>query len=525
MRQAHQFVISRTHACTIHPTPSSCIQIRRKTGAITGLLLTGLLCLVAAAPVSALPYNSGLLDFSLTGQSMWDPDPAVILDETVFVGFDTGLFGGKVGGFTGGISTVKIPCVPIPFFGGCVIGTGTSYDIDSTTGAELRGSIDARVGFDVGVKVDSGSVDVSYPTEVNFELPGILARGQAFNLMPTNSVTDASLQTTFPTLEAYADLVIDVSGSVGAEACVIGNCEGGDVPITFDPPDLELVSFNRDASGKLRLLGTDQLVFNFGDPIDITRQIPPPPAPGGISQSLGDVTIFVPNLTTNGAMEAATGNVVAAGEADVLQLGLDIDGVLSFAFPALKALGLSASVGPFGIGYDILDFDAGPFVEITQDFIFDPTLMVTLDFDQEALVDGFGAVDTITASLETLPDITLLGSALGITPTFFLDNLFTNMTGLEIDPFMELNLLSLMADFSVGPFDFGLLDVSLLDLPLRLENGLGFNVFKNSFALDFPSFTTESFIVTVPEPGIVALLGLGFVGVVVMRRRTLAAFV
>lgn len=47
-------------------------------------------------------------------------------------------------------------------------------------------------------------------------------------------------------------------------------------------------------------------------------------------------------------------------------------------------------------------------------------------------------------------------------------------------------------------------------------------IFKNSYSLDFTGFTTESFIVSAPEPGIVASLEPGIAGFALMRRRTMA---
>ena len=482
-----------------------------------------LAAMLVSPALPAVPYSTGILDFSVTGANMWGPGSAFIFDEVEFVGFDPPNTSQSVGNITGSRTTTHIPCIPTGF--GCLPGTGIDVTTDTRNGAQLRASIDAKVGFNFGVKIDSGSVDVDYPAEVTFQIPDNLKTGVAFNLSATSQVgPSAQMMTGFSSLEAFVDLVLDLSpASVGATGCVIFlGCEGGDVGVGVNPPDLEILSFNRNQSGVLKVLGTDELINNFGQPIDISRQIPPPPGPG-VSQSLGDVTIFVPNLNTSGNA-GTNGDISSMGSADVLQLGLDMDAVLSYGFPALTFLGLSASAGPFSIGYDLLDWDAGPFFELTQDFLFDPILKVQLDFDTFVDVAGMGLVNQIIAPVDSIPDITLLSKSVMVSPTFFLENEFTNKTGFDIDPFMELALLCASASFDVGIFSFGVLDVCARKFPFRAD-GPNINVFDETFALNFSSFATSPFFITaVPEPGTVMLFAVGlaiwwWLAVVQMRAR------
>lgn len=479
----------------------------------------GPLALVAAlaSPASsAVPYSSGILDFNVAGANMWGPGSAYMLDEVEFVGFDPPFVSSKAGGITGSVSTTHIPCVPTGF--GCFPGTGIDVTTDTRTGAELRTSIDAKVGFNFGAKIDSGSVDVNYPAEVTFQIPDNLKTGVPFNLSPATQLgPGAQMTTQFSNLETFVDLVLDLSpASVGATACVTFlGCDGGDVPVGVNPPDLEVLSYNRNQNGVLKVLGTDELINNFGEPIDISRQIPPPPSPG-VSQSLGDVTIFTPNLATSGA-PGTNGDISSNGSADVLQLGLDMDAVLSFGFPALALTGLSASAGPFSIGYDLLDWDAGPFFALTQDFLFDPTLMVQLDFNTFVDVEGLGPVTQVIAPVDAIPNMTLLSRNVMVSPTFFLDNMFTNKTGFDIDPFMELSLLCANASFDVGIFSFGVLDICAQQFPFR-SNGPNVNVLDSTFALNFAQIAASPFFIrSVPEPSTVLLIMAGLVGLAYSR--------
>ena len=107
------------------------------------------------------------------------------------------------------------------------------------------------------------------------------------------------------------------------------------------------------------------------------------------------------------------------------------------------------------------------------------------------------------------------GGATTVTPTFFLENSFTNTTALRIDPTFDMEVLSafLGADFPDFINALGIADASLTLEPLFEINlttpGPAVNVFNQSWMSPFDSIQTASFVVNVPEPGALALFGIG----------------
>ena len=57
-----------------------------------------------------------------------------------------------------------------------------------------------------------------------------------------------------PELQAFADLELALTASAGAEACFF-DCAGGDVTLVDFATEFELLAFNRNSDGQLRVGG------------------------------------------------------------------------------------------------------------------------------------------------------------------------------------------------------------------------------------------------------------------------------
>ncbi len=493
--------------------------------------------LAHAAPII---YDTGPLSFQTSGQSMWGEGSAVTLDESVFLGAvwsENATFGS---GFTGGEITTSIPvphvhlpsgwechgflCSEGHFHnpGGVHIHYVDGPTIDTTTGIQGNVSTEGRAGLNFNVKLDSGSVDaqVEFSAEAVIPEQGTYGLGDLINLNPTSSLQDGQFSTNLAEASARMEAVLGVRANLSGTACLVGGCVEPNVSIGFADQVRELASFNESGDGAISILGGSPELFNFGDPINI-----PSPVPGG---SLGDITVELPDIDTVGTRQGD--RLVAAGEDDFISMKADLDGLL-LAPAGLPGLGVTLDAGIFSLSGDLVDVNFGPVLKVVQNFEFEPTLWVELAFDKAVQLADSTIATSIISPWSSLPSFALLSDLTRVTPTFFLDGLFTNRTSLGVDGEFDLSVLqaSLSAAItgiswdlgSIGPL-FSVVERSkLFDLP---------PLFSSSYALGgFNRLIGESFLlglsgtaVGVPEPGTLVLLGWGLLGLVALRRRRAA---
>ena len=472
-------------------------------------------------------YDPGTLVFTTSGQSIWGEGAAPGFDEFHFLGTEwntgTATLGEVVGNknevIIPGVPPIRIPCVDINPFPGvtCLPGTGITtpgtdpVTADTRFGAEVSAQTSGKVGFNLSAKADSGSVNATLEYDATLDLPdGPVVANEFFNLNPDSALAGVSeFDTNFPEISAKVEAVLGAKATLGGRICVtFAGCAPdtglATTTIGFDPKTLELVSFNdEDSPGQIKVLGiADPALFQFGRPIEI-----PPSTPG---LNFGNVTVEIPDINTVGGVSGT--KLTSNGAGDLLDLKVDIDGLIlnSFGLPAV--LGASLDAGIFSVGYDLIDVEYGPVIEVLQDFELDPTLMVELVFDKLVNVAGLGITDTLTAPWDLLPDIALLGSGqlVSVSPRFYLDVDFTNMSTLGVDG--EFLLKVLEATFSLtglgltidvgslGPlFQFSKRD-DLFDLPPLFNETFALGGFNDIFAA---SFLLSS---KVPAPGTLVLV-------------------
>ena len=186
-------------------------------------------CLMPVASLAApIPYDSGLLEFSTTGQSMWGPGQSATLDESFFLGTTWNESANVGPGIAGGIEPVTVPVPHLHLPSGfechgilCTSGhfhnpgsvhthtIDTGLTIDTRTGAEVTLGTDGKVGFNFGAQIDSGSVaaTVQFNAQALLPDPDAVIQGEFFNLNPDSTLAGGSLDTNLAEVSAKMEAV------------------------------------------------------------------------------------------------------------------------------------------------------------------------------------------------------------------------------------------------------------------------------------------------------------------------------
>jgi hypothetical protein len=379
-----------------------------------------------------------------------------------------------------------------------VVALGTAppqfLELDTRTRAAVEATSDGRVGLELGVAIDSGSVDATVSYQATFDIPDTVGLDKA-NLINFNSQSafagTNTLNTSFSSIELSVDAIMELSGSVTAEGCLIpAGCTVGGTP--FDIAErAPILSFNQDGQGGILFLGQTPsdlgIPFN-GFPVDLDIA------------GLATATLHFPQPNATGGLDPTTGKLKAAGQDDLADLILDLDNIVATAAGVPGLFGSSVDIGALGsAGFDIINVGMGPTIDLKQEFELDPTLFVQLDFDQAVLVGGQLETSLVSA-WDLLPSIQFLADVTTVTPTFFLEADLQNRTLLDFDLQFTIDLLQVFFDFGLlgdGSFGIGnVLDqaVDLFDSPdlySKLFALAGFNLqLGESFVIDFTNGST-----------------------------------
>lgn len=537
-------------------------------------IISSCLLLSLSGGVNAALYDSGALNFSTEDQSMWATGDAFVESNSVFLGAEWEDRTATVGGFVGEASkqvqettaawfvwnvcktTVNVLCGAEP------IRTVTVTTLDTRTGAEVSIQSTGKVGLEFGYSVNSGSVDAAVEFSALAELPDQpVYSGDNIDINSTSSLDGGSIQTQSPEIEAYISAILNLSGSVDAEACVVGACTSGstDLPtieldqsiISIDPgsikildgvlpgdeplAEIPLLNQSLTLSGGATLTDPPIPVLELSTSLvgvpDITNQ---PPGTTAVVVDLAEISVNVPNIATSGELEA--GQITSDGEDELLNLQLDIDGLATvLAYTPVVGATLDLSVAEVHI--DLIDVDMGPKLNVTQDFELVSTLMATLEFSSSVLIDGIaGLQDSWTGAWADLPDFSLFETTV-FSPTYWVDVMLENDFGLSLGLTGTLDILQVSVEDALGIVGLGPLSLNgLLGLGNTLFDTptLGFSVAKDEFTLSgFNQIVGNAFTIdvlagqsnpnnptSVPEPGILWLFGFGLIPVIVARRRS-----
>ncbi len=566
---------------------------------------------VPASLVRALPLTtSDSMTFVTEDQSLWGPGTEAAIQKPFtakIIDIDTG--SQTIGSIDDNVSSIPNPAYLAwqVAYNGCRVAYSHSTCINGGTinlgftkikikgvgnappstlavslgknGLELTYDIDVEAGFEGGLTVDGGKVDVSYPTMAGLQTAqdsyamGDLVTVKTFETpsgTPTMSTEFSDVDVSF---SAYADL--DIYALL--EAYLAG--AGGQLPL-FDEDtghlSYELLGVTAGNSELgLRLFGSDPIVLDTSGGLGlnvfkVTYPPCPPDVDGGLDCPFGiplaDFQLQVPNLDSSDSTwtppDGNTGGKISiiqfpddrtvGSEDDLTLIGggvgfhptdfakvdVDIDGIISAAtisstgFPLV--FGLTAGIpGLISVEGNLIDFDLGAFFGFGQELTFEPTLMSELDFSVPLQVES----KTTPGLFEELSSMVLAigddfnfihpGVDFEITPTYFLDNSFTNLTDLLISPVASLSVLQLKllgliptaigVDFDAALFQqvFPLVDpivaasIGSTD-PFALQ---GFNSFQGS------ALFLKTAQASVPEPSALALILIGLLMLAWARHR------
>jgi hypothetical protein len=493
--------------------------------------------LLSAAPARALVYDTGTLSFESTGQSMWDSGNAFRRSESVFVGEEWANRTATLGEILGSQNTVIIRgtnSVTVRWFeprinlGFTSIGCGCdrsktipgipAVTADTRTGAEVSLTTSGKVGLEFGYSIDSGSVDTSADFRASASLPDLIQANQLFSLDTSSVLDNGTIQTQSPKIDAYMSAIMQLSGSIEAQACLAPfGCSGkGSVNLPTIDMDQRILSVDLNSFKVLEGAGpggdpiAETNLFNqsltleggatvappavgfkmttLNGALTVVNTLPPTPS---VTVDLAELEVQVPDIATNGSGSGAP--ITSSGRDDVVNATVDIDGVATMV-AGLPPAGLNfdlidTPVFKVGASLDLIDVDAGPVLGLTQDFEFEPTLMASIDFSNPVVIDGLtGVQSNWIGEWSALPDIAISQDTT-FNPEFWIGATLKNTLGLDLGLEGTLDILKLGATASVGGLDvLGLNPITLNELlgignTLFETDKLNFDVYSNRFAL------------------------------------------
>ncbi len=535
-------------AITAQPRAATPFCLGRAGGVATARLsaataaLAGALAIMAA-PLQAATYTQNLLFETTERQSAWGPGPAQRRSDSIFLGDSWNERSPTIGGITGGVTTVSVPnparaawnlCRSLGGGGRCGARPpqNLTETIDTRTGAQVSVSTSGRAGIELGYTLDAGSVGAMVGFQPVAQLPQSVRAGEAFSIAPVASMTGGTLDAQSPTVNAYADAVLQLDFSASGTACVIfAGCTSASGRILNVDDQKELLSIDpgrlligdgftpQDVNFEV-LLG--DVTASFG--VDITpkfvasvNNIPLGPPAVGASVELANIQFTPPNVVSEGV--AQDGVLTARGQDRILALNADLDAL----FPQIPVGGATFGVSRFDVTLEAYDIEAGPTMSLFQDFKLDSRLMVDLAFDKPVEAEGLGLLTALSSPWDALPSFSIFDDTL-FTPTFWLDAMLESETGLQFGLALTLDLIKGGITFGPAQGTFGPLVNRVLPFDPRFAQ---VSLFDDIFAFGgFSAIAGDPFLVRVardvapiPVPPAVLLLASAFAALGLARRR------
>lgn len=419
--------------------------------------------------------------------------------------------------------------------------SGKLFEIGNATngnnGVRVDGTSSGKIGLETGWSIDSGTVNTQLPFSFELDIPDRrdLIDGSSFSFGVTNATLDtrAFLETISPSVQLYADLIVNANASLDVKGCYdaffASDCGSASVNLLDFNTTRELISVNTgpdrstaEKDGQVRVLDGFKELFAAGatakDLIEtekdedgktkkVSIKLEPTVNIGG--SPLIEVDVRIPDITEKSTLSdsVAVGSdgiddiLATSGSDEFLNLDVDID-QLGTNLRILPPLGGNASVD-FGVGsisseFDLLDLSFAPSLQLDQDFsISIDSLDVSYDVRRFDLAGNL--LETRSFEDFNITDqISLIWNdkqTINITPTYEISASLQNKTGISVNFDFNVDILkgSISAEvfgIDLGSASFGpLAQLSNFDLP----SADLLTLFNNSFGLEgFSALTGET---------------------------------
>ncbi len=379
-----------------------CAQAKKFSQAIL------ILCLALLPPSLVHAASSGHdLMFETSGQGVWGPevDPQFLND--YFIGISDGRLG-QDGTPENDLWDFELPLHPV---------------------VPIYGTSSGRIGLELNLNVDAGSVDFTLPYEdagVSFSYAAFSSEPSAPPVKFTTIATlsdDAFMRTYSPDLSFGANFVFETTAGIRGGGCVdlffVSGCGSFNESFTIPKQELVLLDIGPDESGAIQVevlpalqalydngvafLDTANSAVEFGGDVkdavedfardwneDGTPATPldrieaavenflSPPSFGAVSEPLVEAGFKLPQIANTGGKVTIEGvDVVQTTVASdiFLEIDVDVDGLAAAAFGLPLPLSFEASleVGPAEVGLDVTLAD----LTLNTDFIASQQITIT----------------------------------------------------------------------------------------------------------------------------------------------------
>ncbi len=354
---------------------------------------------------------------------------------------------GSIGGMVGGPNTTIIPELRV--FGVTII---PRISADTRTGAKLTATAYGKVGLELHAAYDLGGLNTAAEMSVatHMELPDPIRAGRFFQPVGAASVTNfADFDLRMPGFSASAGVVCNVGLDGKFEYGLFPFVPYGIAPFNwgFDW-NWELFNFNMDLNlpdwPSLSLPGIPDFTLPDAGGDALMRIKLPPKNP---LLSFAEIQLVNPVKGTAIHSGIEDKSLYYLADGDLLRLGIDIDGIASWAATGVSFTGTEIDLGIGKLTYDLIDVKYGPELGFEYEARVTPYLEVELTFDRPVLVRRKdGTVETVTSlagAWNDLPEMALTdGQPVGVDVEFTgLKALFDHTGRLTLTDYMEIRAL------------------------------------------------------------------------------------
>lgn len=300
-------------------------------------------------------------------------------------------------------------------------------------------------GIDIGLltrlrNFQVGTVDINYPVNVTLDFPDTVSAGETFTISSSFTVDpSAGFTSTANSSELDFAAKASINAGLNLRACIVDcfidntdpsspyyfqrNTDIGTLDLITQTKDNTIINVDLPDIGQPAEFVGKPTIPGSGIDIDPTQDVTVNPVDALVDIAISEATnvsgkITVPDLSQTGSLTGT--NTLTGKKTDVFtDVSVDLD---SFLSPPLPPLG----IGPFtvaGVTFGVDLFDASLVTKLIADQLleFIGTPKVVLDL---------GALGTVEFNLGDSVDITAPTDLTGIdiTPTYVLDNTFSNQT-------------------------------------------------------------------------------------------------